>query len=114
MNAGTSILVDKSLAPQTTSNGILLEGRAQYITLKLSNNENLIINIYNACTSNEWALMWKWLSEANFDTSHIIIGRDFNHLKKTDQRGKARERFMMRRKAAFWHHMTFQNGLANA
>jgi hypothetical protein len=54
MSASTSILVDKSLAPQITSNGIFLEGKAQYITLKLSVNENLtIVNIYSVCTSNE-------------------------------------------------------------
>jgi len=76
---------DNSLVPQITSNGILLEGRAQYITLKISDNENLTIaNIYGTRTSNEWELMWKWLSEANFDTSHVIIGGNFNHLKETD------------------------------
>jgi hypothetical protein len=85
MSASTSILVDKSLAPQITSNGIFLKGRAQYITLKLLNNENLtIVNIYDARTSNEQALMWKRLSEANFDTSHVIIGEDFNHLEETN------------------------------
>jgi hypothetical protein len=85
MTASTSILVDRSLVPQITSNGILLEGRAQYITLKLSKNENLtIVNIYSARTSNERALMWKQLNEANFDTSHVIIRRDFNHLEKTE------------------------------
>jgi hypothetical protein len=34
MSASTSIMVDKFLVPQITSNGILLEGKAQYITLK--------------------------------------------------------------------------------
>jgi len=83
MSAGTSILVDRSLAPQVTSNGILLEGKTLYITLKLSVNENLtFVNIYVVRTSNEWALMWKQLSEANFDTSHVIIGGNFNHLEE--------------------------------
>jgi hypothetical protein len=83
--SGTSILMDRSLGPQITFNSIFLEGRAQYITFKLSNNKNLtIFNIYNICTSNEQALMWKRLNEANFDTSHVIIGRNFNHLKKTN------------------------------
>jgi len=100
MNASASIMVDKSFVPQITSNGILFEGRAQYITLKLSDNENLtMVNIYDARTSNELALMWKQLSEANFDTSHIIIGEDFNHLKETDRKRKARQCFMMRREA---------------
>jgi hypothetical protein len=57
-------------------------------------------------TSNEQTLMWKRLSKANFDTTHVIIGGDFNHLKKTDRRGKIGERLMLRREAASWHHMT--------
>jgi hypothetical protein len=90
--------------------------RAEHnITLKLSNKENLIIvNIYGVRTSNERALMWKWLSETNFDTSHVIIKGDFNQLEETDRRGKTGERFMMRRKVAFWHHMMLQYGLADA
>jgi hypothetical protein len=42
-----------------------------------------IVNIYDTRTSNEQALMWKRL-EANFDTFHVIIGRNFNHLKEID------------------------------
>jgi hypothetical protein len=83
--------MDKSLVPQITFNGILIKGIAQYITLKLSNNENLtIVNIYSVHTSNEHALIWKWLNEANSDTFHIIIVGDFNHLKETNWRGKAK------------------------
>jgi len=60
MSASNSIMVDRSLVPQITSNGIFLEGKAQYITFKLSNNENLTkVNIYDTRTSNERALMWK-------------------------------------------------------
>ncbi len=85
MIVGTSILVDSNLVPQITSNGILLDRRIQFIILKLSYNENVTIaNIYGARTYNERALMWKRLSKANFDTSHVMIGRDFNHLKETD------------------------------
>jgi endonuclease/exonuclease/phosphatase family metal-dependent hydrolase len=115
LSAGTSILVDRSLAPQITSNGIFLEGRVQFITLEFPNNGNLtVVNIYVARTSNKRALMWKQLSEANFDTARIIVRDDFNHLEETDQRGKARERLMRRREVASWHHMTFLYSLADA
>jgi hypothetical protein len=30
----------------------------------------------------------KW-GQANFDTTHVIISGDFNHLEETDWRGKA-------------------------
>jgi len=115
LNVGTFILVERSLTPQITSNSILLEGRTQFITVKLSNNENLTtVNIYIAHTSNEWALMWKWLNKANFNTAHVIIGGDFNHLEETNQRGKIGERLMLRREVASWHHMTLQYKLTNA
>jgi hypothetical protein len=82
---GTSILMDKSFMPQITPNNIIFKGRTQFITLKLLDNRNLtIVNIYVVCTSNEWALMWKWLSKASFNITHIIIGGDFNRLKETD------------------------------
>jgi len=57
--------------------------------------------------------MWKRLNETKFNTSHVIIGGNFNHLEETDQRGKSGEGFMMNKEVAFWHHMTFQYGLAD-
>jgi hypothetical protein len=79
----------------------------------LGNKNLIIVKIYGICTSNQWALLWKRLSEANFDTFHVII-RYFNHLEETNRRGKAGEHFTMRREAASWHHMTPQYGLADA
>lgn len=85
LSVGTSIVVDRSFAPQITSNGILLEGRVQFITFQLLDNENLtIINIYDAHTSNERAQMWRRLSEASFDIAHVIVGGNFNHLEETN------------------------------
>jgi hypothetical protein len=90
-------------------------GARDLSTLEFPDNGNLtIVNIYVARTSNEWVLMWKRLSEANFDIAHVIVGDDFNHLEEIDRRGKARERLMLRREAASWHHMTFLYGLVDA
>jgi hypothetical protein len=53
MSMGTSILIDRSLAPLISAKNIFLEGRAQFITLQISGNGNLtIINIYAACSLN--------------------------------------------------------------
>jgi hypothetical protein len=80
MSAGTSILIDGSLAPLINANDILLEGMAQFITLHISGIENLtIINVYVACSSNERASMWKRLNEANLVADHFILGGNFNH-----------------------------------
>jgi hypothetical protein len=76
----TSILIDRSLAPLISANGILLEGKAQFITLQIPGNGNLIIiNVYAASSSKEKALMWKGLSEVNLVANHFILGGDFNH-----------------------------------
>jgi len=84
MSAGTSILVDRSLAPLISANDILLEGRAQYITLQiLGTGTPIIINVYAACSSNKRASMWKRLSEVNLVADHFILGGDFNHWEET-------------------------------
>jgi len=88
MNAGTSILIDKSLASLINANGILLKGKAQFITFQIPSNENLtIINVYAACSSNERASMWKRLNETNLITDHFILGGDFNHWEEIEHKG---------------------------
>jgi hypothetical protein len=106
MNAGTSILIDRSLAPLISANDIFLKGKAQFITLQIAGNENLIIiNIYAACSSNERVSMWKRLSEANLAADH------FNHWEETKRRGVVGKRRMHRMEAVAWHHLTLQYGL---
>ncbi len=112
MNAGTSILIDIYLAPLINANDILLKGKAQFITLQISDNENLIIiNDYVACSSNKRVLMWKWLNEVNLITNHFILGGDFNHWEEIERKGVATKLRMHRREAATWHHLTLQYGL---
>ncbi len=115
MNTGTSILIDRSLAPLTSANDILLEGKAQFITFQISGIENLtIINVYAACSSNERTSMWKRLSEANLVADHFILGGDFNHWEETERGRVTGKRRMHRKEAATWHHLTFQYGLMDA
>jgi hypothetical protein len=60
MSGGISILINRSLAPLINANGILLEGKAYFITLQIPANGNMtIINVYAACSPNERASMWK-------------------------------------------------------
>jgi endonuclease/exonuclease/phosphatase family metal-dependent hydrolase len=115
MSTGTSIPVDRSLAPLISANDILLESRAQYITLQILGTGTLtIINVYVACSSNERTLMWKRLSEANLAADHFILGGDFNHWEETERGGVAGKRRMHRREANAWHHLTLQYGLMDA
>ncbi len=96
-------------------NRVLLEGRAQYITLQLPDNDYImIINVYAAKSSNDKAPMWKKLGEANFTSRHLILRGDFNHLEEIHRRGIAEERQMHRKEAVAWHHMILQYGLLDA
>ncbi len=52
MSAGTAILVDRKTAPLVVDNGILMEGRAQFIKLQVAGSGTLtIVNVYAARTS---------------------------------------------------------------
>jgi hypothetical protein len=113
-NTSTSILVDMTITPLVKVNGILLEGRAHFITLHLPNNGSLtIINVYAPKSSNDKAPLWRRISAAEFISDHLVLGGNFNHLEKVSCRGLVGERQMHKREVAFWHHMTFQYGLAN-
>ncbi len=103
------------MAPLIKKDGILVEGRAQYITLQLPDNSELtIINTYAPRTSRDRAPLWKKISEANFTADHVILGGDFNHMEEVEVRGRAGERRMHRREAGTWHHLTLQLGLTDA
>jgi hypothetical protein len=91
ISAGSAILADKMTAPLIKGNGILTEGRTQYITLHLLDGSKLtIINTYVPRASRVRALLWKRISEAKFTSDHIVLGGDFNHLEEVDCRGKTR------------------------
>jgi exonuclease III len=96
-------------------NDILMEGRAQFITIQVPDNGNMtIINVYATRSSNENTSMWKRLNEANLVAKHIILGGDFNHFEEKNRRGFAEERLMHMKEVAAWHHMTLLHGLSDA
>jgi len=100
MSASTAILVDRRTTPLVVDNGILMEGRAQFIKLQVAGSGMLtIVNVYAAQTSRNRALLWKAISRAEFDSNNTIIGGDFNHQEETSCRGIAGGRKMHRREA---------------
>jgi len=102
-------------APLIKANGILVEGRAQYVTLHLPDSSELsIINTYAPRTSRDRAPLWKKNSEANLLVEHVILGGDFNHFEEEGTMGQAGEKRMHKREAATWHHLTLQHGLLHA
>jgi exonuclease III len=103
-------------APLIKGDGILVEGRTQYVTLHLLDCTKLaIINTYAPRKSRDRAPLWKKINETNLSAEHVILGGDFNHFEEEEgARGQAGERRMHRREAATWHHLTLQHGLIDA
>jgi hypothetical protein len=115
ISAGTVILVDRATSPYIRDHGILVDGRAQYVTLLSPEGSSLtIINIYAQQTSNERASIWAKITQGNFDSDHILVGGDFNHLEVITRRGVPGTRQIHRKEASAWHEMTLRYGLADA
>jgi exonuclease III len=115
ISVGTTILVDRATSPYIRDHGILVDGRAQYVTLLSPEGSSLtIINIYAQQTSNERAYIWGKITQGNFESDHILVGGDFNHLEEITRRGVPSTRQIHRREASAWHQMTLRYGLADA
>ncbi|CAM6028469.1 unnamed protein product [Sphagnum balticum] len=114
-SAGTTILLDRTTAPLVVNSGILVEGRAQFVKLQVTDRVTLtVINVYTAQTSRERAPLWKAISSAECNSNHTILRGDFNHMVEIPYGGLVGYRRMHKREAASWHQMTIQYGLSDA
>jgi len=114
-SASTAILVDRATSPYIKDHGTLVGGRAQYITLlSLEGGSLTIINIYAQHISNERASIWRKITQESFDSDHILVGGDFNHLEEITRRGVPGTRQVHKREATTWHQMTLRYGLVDA
>jgi hypothetical protein len=80
----------------------------------LDGSELTIINAYAPRGSRDRALLWKKINEVKFNSDHVVLGGDFNHLVEINYRGRAGERRMHRRESASWHHLTLQYELMDS
>jgi len=109
-----TILVDKTISPLITDHGILVEGHAQFITLQPPEEGSLtIINIYASLHSTNRAQLWQKVSQANFNSDHVIFRGDFNHQEVLECIGTPGLRQMNRRESSSWHLMTLKYGLSD-
>ncbi|CAK9233232.1 unnamed protein product [Sphagnum troendelagicum] len=114
-SAGTAIFVDQATSPFIKDHGILTEGRAEYVTFQAPKEGALtVVNIYAQHISNEKASLWRKITEASFDSDHILLGGDFNHLEEITRRGVPDTRQIHKREVVTWHQMTLRYGLADA
>jgi exonuclease III len=114
LGAGTAILLDKNAAPYLVDHGILVPGRAQFITLQPPGEGSLtIINVYAPTLSGDRAQLWSKVESASLASDHYILGGDLNHQEPKDANSSnARQR--TRRETSAWHAMTLKLGLSDA
>jgi len=76
------------LAPVVVGKGVILERRAQFISLQSNNNFTLsIINVYALNSSHEKTLLnWNKLVEANVSGQSYILTGDFNMVESESNR----------------------------
>ncbi|CAM6007811.1 unnamed protein product [Sphagnum balticum] len=109
-----AILIDRVTTPLIKDHGILMEGRAQYVSLQSPEGRTLtIINVYAQRSSNDRAPLWKKIIQVDFTSEQVVVGGDFNHLEETTCRGVSTKRQIHRCEAATWHQMTIRYGLAD-
>ncbi|KAG0504767.1 hypothetical protein M758_N019500 [Ceratodon purpureus] len=85
--AGTAILLSKSLKELVVESGIIMAGRAQYVTIQLNPQLKLgILNIYAFNESRRRGRMWDMLARSDLPEAEWILGGDFNSVESLDNR----------------------------
>ncbi|KAG0553637.1 hypothetical protein KC19_12G027100, partial [Ceratodon purpureus] len=84
---GTAILTSRHLAPLIGDSGIIVPGRAQFITLNMSPSETIgIINVYGYSDSSKRATLWEAINEAPLPPAQWILAGDFNMIESLDDK----------------------------
>lgn len=112
--AGTGILLAKQLAPLVCGEGIVVPGRAQYITLQGEGNKTVtILAIYAPSSSMERAALWQKLVAENILGDHYMMLGDFNFVEvESDRAGSNRYCTKPnRREQASWSRLLNHLGL---
>lgn len=89
---GTCIVLAEHLAHAVTNHGVLYPGRAQYVTIQLSQQLPIgILNVYGFSETGPRAMLWNHLAQANFPAAHWILMGGFNNIEHSrDKQGGTR------------------------
>lgn len=104
---GTSIIIAEHLTSSITDHGVLYPGRAQYITIKLSQDLTIgIINVYGFNLTGPRAMLWNHLARTDLPDAHWIIAGDFNNIEQTsDKQGGSSKTSISRRELEAWNRL---------
>ena len=116
LRGGTSILLSAQIEETIQAEGIIQDGRAQYVVLRLQPGLTVgLINVYASNQSSDRAELWNSLLSLNLEVTEWILAGDFNMLEsQEDKRGGAEKLGQRRREKAVWQRLLLNFGLMDA
>ncbi|KAG0595816.1 hypothetical protein M758_UG200300 [Ceratodon purpureus] len=114
-SGGTGIVVGSQMAPHIIQNGVIIEGRAQYIILELGSHRIGILNLYAPNLPGQRQRFWAQLENFDYPVAEWIVGGDYNMTENAEDRspdykGKA----MTGREEAAWNRFMIKLGVNDA
>lgn len=77
-SGGTGISLSREFSNLLVDNTVLIEGRAQYVILKIHGTIVGILNVYAPTTIGKRTNFWNQLAQHNFPATEWIVSGDFN------------------------------------
>ena len=104
---GTGIILSEQMANFITGHGVLYPGRAQYITIRLSQNLVIgIINVYGFSLTGPRAMLWNHLAQVELPEATWILAGDFNNIEQArDKLGGSSKACISRRELEAWNRL---------
>ena len=113
---GTSIVIGEHLIQSVTNHGVLYPGRAQYITVQLSQQLHIgILNVYGFSETGPRAMLWNHLAQAKLPDAQWILMGDFNNIEHSrDKQGGNSKSNISNRELEAWNRMLTRLGVRDS
>ena len=113
---GTCIILSEQMANSIMGHGVLYPGRAQYITIRLSQNLVIgVINVYGFNLTGPRAMLWNHLAQVELPEANWILAGDFNNIEQaSDKQGGSSKACISRRELEAWNRLLMRLGVRDA
>lgn len=110
---GTSFLLSARIANLICEHGVIVRGRAQYVTIQVSPHVKVgIINVYAFNYTGSRKRLWNKISQYPLPAANWILGGDFNMIEQlSDEQGGQDTTGRGRRELIAWNGLLVQLGL---
>jgi exonuclease III len=109
--AGTSIIVSSTIAHLVIDCGIVVPGRAQWITCSMEKQVLGILNIYAPNKGSERASFWNHIANNLPLADSWIVGGDFNMVERESDRSINTPKNLTREEREAWDRLVMRLGL---